>query len=234
MAHPVHLPILPPPLRPHIHSFTSSAAPAFSFRDIIGRRGALPKEKRADGTTEETPSKPLTQRLRETAISTLFGNRRELELSRLRKGITPADQRKLDEDSLRARALASVDAEGNPLLLEGEDQDIVSQRAARVAERMQARQRGRLERKRWNGLTVPEHKYSTAAFKISPKKLQLLADKVRGRPIDYAILQMQFSPKRAAKRVKATLCLARDHAIAKGMDRKRLVVNEAWVGKDQL
>lgn len=147
--------------------------------------------------------------------------------------MSAADQRKLDQDNLQARALASVDAEGNPLL-EGEDADVTGQRAARVAERMATRQQGRLERKKWNGLQRPEHKYSTAAFKISPKKLQLLADQIRGRPIDYAILQMQFSPKRAAKRIKSTLCLARDHAVAKGMNRSRLVVDEAWVGKDQL
>lgn len=103
----------------------------------------------------------------------------------------------------------------------------------------------RLHRKRWgrpqmlvDAMTgkveakVTEHKYSTANFRISPRKLQLLADQIGGgKPIDYAILQMQFSHKRAAKRIKSTLALARDHASAKGMDVAKLVVAEAWVGK---
>lgn len=105
----------------------------------------------------------------------------------------------------------------------------------------------RLYRKRWGApkeivdpvtgersTRIEEHKYSTAAFRISPRKLQLLADQIGGgKPVDYSILQMQFSHKRAAKRVKSTLALARDHAIAKGMDPARLVVSEAWVGKGQ-
>lgn len=103
----------------------------------------------------------------------------------------------------------------------------------------------RLYRKRWgapknvlNPITgkmeerITEHKYSTANFRISPRKLQLLADQIgSGKPLDYAILQMQFSEKRAANRVKSTLAVARDHAIAKGLDPARLVVAEAWVGK---
>lgn len=103
----------------------------------------------------------------------------------------------------------------------------------------------RLYRKRWgrpqlilNPVTnryeerILEHKYSTAYFRISHRKLQLLADQIGGgKPIDYSILQMQFSPKRAAKRIKSTLVLARDHAILKGLDVSKMVVAEAWVGK---
>ncbi|PWN44868.1 ribosomal protein L22 [Ceraceosorus guamensis] len=77
-----------------------------------------------------------------------------------------------------------------------------------------------------------QHKYSTAAFKISNRKLKMLADQIgSGKPLDFAILQMQFSKKRAAKRIKSTLALAKDHAIAKGLDGKKLVVAEAWVNK---
>ena len=42
---------------------------------------------------------------------------------------------------------------------------------------------------------------------------------------------MQFSAKRAARRVRSTLVLARDHAVAKGMDPRTLTVSEAWVNK---
>lgn len=103
----------------------------------------------------------------------------------------------------------------------------------------------RQQRKRWGRPTtlidsktgeskerVLEHKYSTANFRISHRKLQLLADQIGGgKPIDYAILQMQFSQKRAARRIKSTLALARDHAVAKGLNLSKLVVAEAWVGK---
>ena len=76
-----------------------------------------------------------------------------------------------------------------------------------------------------------EHKYSTAAFRISPRKLKMLADQIGGKPIDHAILQMQFSGKKASKRIKSTLALAREHAVQKGLRPNHLVVAEAWVGK---
>ncbi|KAJ1308998.1 hypothetical protein OPQ81_004680 [Rhizoctonia solani] len=77
-----------------------------------------------------------------------------------------------------------------------------------------------------------QHKYSTAVFKISRRKLNLLANQIAGKPIDSAILQMEFSDKRAARRIKSTLCLARDHAeMYKGLARDKLVVAEAWVSK---
>ncbi|KAG8701537.1 hypothetical protein FRC08_004032 [Ceratobasidium sp. 394] len=77
-----------------------------------------------------------------------------------------------------------------------------------------------------------QHKYSTAEFKISRRKLNLLANQISGKPIDAAILQMEFSDKRAARRIKSTLCLARDHAqMYKGLARDKLVVAEAWVSK---
>ncbi|KAF8605360.1 ribosomal protein L22 [Ceratobasidium sp. AG-I] len=77
-----------------------------------------------------------------------------------------------------------------------------------------------------------KHKYSTAVFKIARRKLNPLANQISGKPIDAAILQMAFSDKRAARRIKSTLCLARDHAeMYKGLPRDKLVVAEAWVSK---
>lgn len=75
------------------------------------------------------------------------------------------------------------------------------------------------------------HKYSTAWFKISHKKLNDLGRQIANKPIDNAILQMQFSEKRASKRIKSTLVLARDHAIAKGLNRHDLIVKEAYVNR---
>jgi len=75
------------------------------------------------------------------------------------------------------------------------------------------------------------HKYSTASFKISPRKLNMMSRQIAGKPIDQAILQMEFSDKRASRRIKSTLCLARDHATLKGIRRERMVVAESWVNK---
>lgn len=53
----------------------------------------------------------------------------------------------------------------------------------------------------------------------------MLARQIAGKPIDHAILQMEFSQKRAAKRIKSSLVLARQHAVEyKGMDRAKLIV----------
>ncbi|KZT12567.1 mitochondrial 50S ribosomal protein L22 [Laetiporus sulphureus 93-53] len=77
-----------------------------------------------------------------------------------------------------------------------------------------------------------EHKYSTANFKISHRKLNQLGRQIAGKPIDAAILQMQFSEKRASKRIKSMLAVAKDHATKlKGLDEKKLIVAEAWVSK---
>lgn len=75
-------------------------------------------------------------------------------------------------------------------------------------------------------LTGPttQHKYSTATFKISHRKLNMLGRQISGKPIDSAILQMMFSEKRASKRIKSMLVVAKDHAAAKGLEEKKLVV----------
>lgn len=69
-----------------------------------------------------------------------------------------------------------------------------------------------------------QHKYSTANFKHSHRKLNLLARQISGKPIDYAMLQMQFSEKRASKRIKSMLAIAKDHAVDKGLEEQKLVV----------
>ncbi|KAL4241933.1 universal ribosomal protein uL22 family protein [Abortiporus biennis] len=76
-----------------------------------------------------------------------------------------------------------------------------------------------------------EHKYSTAHFKISHRKLNLLSRQIAGKPIDSAIVQMLFSEKRASTRIKSMLVVAKDHAVQKGLEEKKLVVVESWVTK---
>ncbi|KAJ3801627.1 mitochondrial 50S ribosomal protein L22 [Lentinula aff. detonsa] len=81
----------------------------------------------------------------------------------------------------------------------------------------------------------PKHKYSTTYFKMSPRKLNMLGNQISGKPIDYAILQMQFSEKRASKRIMNMLATAKDHACRyKHLDMSKLVVGEAWVNKGKV
>lgn len=55
----------------------------------------------------------------------------------------------------------------------------------------------------------------------------MLGRQIAGKPIDYAILQMQFSEKRASSRVMNMLATARDHASRyKKLPEGKLVVGE--------
>ncbi|KZT74271.1 mitochondrial 50S ribosomal protein L22 [Daedalea quercina L-15889] len=77
-----------------------------------------------------------------------------------------------------------------------------------------------------------EHQSSTSNFKISHRKLNMLGRQISGKPIDMAILQMQFSEKRASTRIKGMLVVAKNHATGlKGLNPKRLIVSQAWVTK---
>ncbi|KZT24510.1 ribosomal protein L22 [Neolentinus lepideus HHB14362 ss-1] len=77
-----------------------------------------------------------------------------------------------------------------------------------------------------------EHKYSTANFKISHRKLNKLGQQIAGKPIDWAIMQMEFSEKRVSKRIKSMLVTAKHHATNyKNLDTSKLIVAESWVTK---
>ena len=74
-------------------------------------------------------------------------------------------------------------------------------------------------------MPLSKHKYSTANFKISHRKLNMLANQLAGKPIDHAILQMQFSEKRASNRIMNMLATARDHASRyKKLEQDKLIV----------
>ncbi|KAI0278845.1 mitochondrial 50S ribosomal protein L22 [Russula aff. rugulosa BPL654] len=75
------------------------------------------------------------------------------------------------------------------------------------------------------------HKYSTANFKISHRKLNKLGRQISGKPIDSAILQMTFSEKRVSKRIRNMLVIAKSHGTLKGIDPRKMVIAEAWVTK---
>ncbi|KAL1944191.1 hypothetical protein VTO73DRAFT_3376 [Trametes versicolor] len=84
----------------------------------------------------------------------------------------------------------------------------------------------------WKKKTYTEHKYSTGNFKISHRKLNMIGRQIAGKPVDSAILQMMFSEKRASKRIKSMLVVAKSHAVKlKSLDEGKLVVAESWVTK---
>jgi len=81
-------------------------------------------------------------------------------------------------------------------------------------------------------IPTPFHKESTVPFVISHRKLNKLGRQIAGKPIDYAILQMQFSDKRAGLKIKDLLVNAKQKAVQRRrMDSPTLVVAEAWVNK---
>ncbi len=69
-------------------------------------------------------------------------------------------------------------------------------------------------------------------LRISPQKLNLVAALIRGKKVDRALAELEFSRKRIAGTVRKTL----ESAIANaennhGLDVDALVVSEAYVGK---
>ena len=70
-------------------------------------------------------------------------------------------------------------------------------------------------------------------IRISPQKLNLLAQTIRGKKVGRAIADLSFSPKRIAKDVKKVL----ESAVANAennhdLDVDELIVSEAFVGKN--
>ena len=73
----------------------------------------------------------------------------------------------------------------------------------------------------------------TRQMRVSPQKLNLLAQLIRGKKVDRALADLTFSRKRIAKDVKKTL----ESAIANAennhsLDVDALIVAEAYVGKN--
>ncbi|KAF2403713.1 ribosomal protein L22 [Trichodelitschia bisporula] len=122
----------------------------------------------------------------------------------------------------------------------------------------EVRKRGRLTKAQQIKRTERENLSKSPMIKTSVKKLTKLANQIAGKPIEEAILQMQFSKKKAAKSVLQHLQYARDEAVVKrGMglgkventagepmeielkdgkrkvvtDRTSIYVDQAWVGR---
>ena len=87
--------------------------------------------------------------------------------------------------------------------------------------------------KRERTLTDNEARAVARLIRVSPRKLNLLAQLIRGKKVDKALADLTFSRKRVAKDVKKTL----ESAIANAennhhLDVDALVVSEAYVGKN--
>ncbi len=83
------------------------------------------------------------------------------------------------------------------------------------------------------GRVIPRvQNYRTANFRVSPKKLNKLAQQIRGLPIDEAILQMHFSHKKPRITIRNMLHNAKATAanVAK-LNKDVLFVKEAYIGK---
>ena len=83
--------------------------------------------------------------------------------------------------------------------------------------------------------TLSEHEAKAVArlIRVSPQKLNLLAQLIRGKKVDKALADLAFSRKRIARDVKKTL----ESAIANAennhdLDVDSLFVAEAYVGKN--
>jgi large subunit ribosomal protein L22 len=71
------------------------------------------------------------------------------------------------------------------------------------------------------------------SLRVSPQKLNLVAQLIRGKKVEKALAELTFSHKRIAKDVKKTLQSAIANAENNhGLDVDQLVVAEAYVGKN--
>ena len=87
--------------------------------------------------------------------------------------------------------------------------------------------------KRERALAENEAKAVTRLLRVSPQKLNLVAQMIRGKKVDSALADLTFSRKRIAGEVKKTL----ESAVANAennhdLDVDALVVAEAYVGKN--
>ena len=72
-------------------------------------------------------------------------------------------------------------------------------------------------------------------IRVSPQKLNLVAEMIRGKSVDRALSMLTFSKKRIAEDVKKTLQSAVANAENNhGLDIDDLVVAEAFVGKNMV
>jgi len=87
--------------------------------------------------------------------------------------------------------------------------------------------------KRDRSLEDNEAKAVARNLRVSPQKLNLVAAMIRGKPVNTALADLEFSRKRIAGDVRKCLMSAIANAENNhGLDIDDLIVAEAWVGKN--
>jgi large subunit ribosomal protein L22 len=82
-------------------------------------------------------------------------------------------------------------------------------------------------------LSDKEAQAVTRNLRISPQKLNLVAAMIRGKKVETALAELEFSRKRIATDVRKCLMSAVANAENNhSLDVNQLVVKEAWVGKN--
>ena len=80
-----------------------------------------------------------------------------------------------------------------------------------------------------------EAKAITRNLRVSPQKLNLVAQMIRGKKVDKALAELEFSRKRIADDVRKCVMSAVANAENNhGLDVNDLIVAEAWVGKNMV
>ena len=83
--------------------------------------------------------------------------------------------------------------------------------------------------------SLPDNEAKAIArnLRVSPQKLNLVAQMIRGKKVEKALAELEFSRKRIAGDVKKCLMSAVANAENNhGLDVNDLIVSEAWVGKN--
>ena len=87
--------------------------------------------------------------------------------------------------------------------------------------------------KKERSLGENEAKAIARNLRVSPQKLNLVAGLIRGKKVDTALADLEFSKKRIAQDVRKCVMSAVANAENNhGLDVDDLVVAEAWVGKN--
>ena len=87
--------------------------------------------------------------------------------------------------------------------------------------------------KRERVLSESEAKSVVRNLRVSPQKLNLLAQLIRGKKVEIALADLEFSRKRIAKDVRKCVMSAVANAENNhGLDVNDLVVSQAYVGKN--
>jgi len=98
----------------------------------------------------------------------------------------------------------------------------------------QVRKRGRLTRGEIIARSEKVHLAKSHNFKTSLKKLGPLARQIAGKPLQHAITQMRFSPKKAAKDILEQLKQIKNEAVlTKNFDPEQTYISQAWVGRGE-